>query len=158
MIRLVVRAVRHTGFTFMNTPHSLLLHDRAATAEWCTSRSVRLCVAFGSRARGAARPDSDLDLAISTDAAPSPEVLLAWRRELEELLGVAVHLVVMGSDIDPVLAFEIARDGMVLHESADGEWMHQRLRLWHTYQDALPFLRAARKQLRDFADEVRRGT
>jgi hypothetical protein len=32
------------------------------------------------------------------------------------------------------------------------------LQLWHVYNDNLPFLKAAREQLRQCAEEIRRGS
>lgn len=55
--------------------------------------SVRI---FGSRARGDARPDSDLDLLITTAPGTSLLDLGAMQQELEDLLGVRVDIVTEG--------------------------------------------------------------
>jgi hypothetical protein len=68
-----------------------------------------------------------------------------------------VQLVLVTSRLDPVLGFEIARDGRPLYEAERGTWVAQRLRLWHAYQDARPFLDLARRRLREFVAEVRPG-
>ena len=86
---------------------------------------VQALVLFGSRARGEARVDSDLDLAvILTEAQPAPEQKLeTWRRcrQAIGLLGVGVDLVVVGSADAEWLSGsrwhvlgDVARDGRVL--------------------------------------------
>src|SRR5688500_5765131 len=54
---------------------------------------LRGLVAFGSRARGDAGPTSDLDLAAEVDPKAAPLAILAAEADLEEALGLAVHLV-----------------------------------------------------------------
>jgi predicted nucleotidyltransferase len=119
---------------------------------------VELCVLFGSRATGGDRPDSDVDLAVwVVGRKASAEERLAWHRELTRLLGLPVQVVVVGTRLDPVLGLQIARQGHVLHANRDSVWPHERLRLWHLYQDSRPFLAAARHRLRRFAEEPHHG-
>jgi predicted nucleotidyltransferase len=105
-------------------------------------------VLFGSRARGQARPDSDYDLALKPGHPPAPLDRVAWQVEIENLLGADVSLVLLTPATDPVLGWEIARDGKLLYERHRGLWMAERARLWHLYNDALPFRRALAESLR----------
>ena len=50
-------------------------------------------VAFGSRARGDHRPDSDLDLAVIRVDKSNPLAILAAENDLEELFGIPVGIV-----------------------------------------------------------------
>jgi hypothetical protein len=77
---------------------------------------------------------------------------------LENLLDKDVNLVIVSPDLDPVLGFEIVRDGRLLYERDPGSWLKARSQLWHAYNDSLPFRRAAREQLRQFTEEARRGS
>ncbi|MEB3173404.1 MAG: nucleotidyltransferase domain-containing protein [Cyanobacteriota bacterium] len=87
---------------------------------------VRAVVAFGSRARGDGRPDSDLDLAvISAEAKLEPaSKLAAWSRHKKAigLVGVGVDLIVNGWKDAAYLAQsrwhvmgDVAREGQVLY-------------------------------------------
>ena len=97
-----------------------------ALARLCADPDVHALVVFGSRARGEARADSDLDLAvILRQPQLSPDEKLAcWRRFRERLgmLGVGVDLVVAGSaDAERLSGSrwhvfgDVAREGKVLH-------------------------------------------
>lgn len=131
--------------------------DTEKLRTWCQSHHVRVCVLFGSQATGQADAHSDVDLAIWPSGPPSTQTRLRWLRELEEMLGKAVSLVVVSADLEPVLGMEIVRHGQLIYEREPELWAHQRLQLWHAYNDSLPFRRAARQQLHQFAEEVRRG-
>jgi len=126
-------------------------------ADWCRRRPLRLAVLFGSRARGDAQPTSDVDLAVWVPELPSPQERLAWRHELATLVEVEAQLVFVTPRLDPVLGLQISREGLELFEIEPGTWIAERVRLWHLFQDSLPFLRAARRQLLELAAEVRDG-
>ena len=74
------------------------LHD--GLARLAADPEVKALVAFGSRARGDGRPDSDLDLAvISAQPQLEPAIkLAAWNRHTKTLgrVGVGVDLIVNG--------------------------------------------------------------
>lgn len=124
---------------------------------WCRERAVRLCVLYGSRALGTDRPTSDVDLALWVTPRPEPGTLLTWYRELTRAFDLEVQLVLVTSRLDPVLGFEIARQGVALFESDPGVWASERLRLWHLYQDSRPFLRLAHMNLAAYVEGLSRG-
>jgi hypothetical protein len=114
-------------------------------------------VLFGSRAGGRARPGSDYDLALRPAGRPEPLQRIAWQAALEALLDADVSLVILSPDTEPVLGWEIARGGVLWYEAQPGLWMQERARLWHAYNDALPFRRGLAESLRRYAEEVRRA-
>lgn len=58
----------------------------AALRRITQSSEVERLVVFGSRARGEARPDSDLDLLVILQGSLTPEREKLWRRRVRDLL------------------------------------------------------------------------
>lgn len=128
--------------------------------DWCREAGVRLCLLFGSRATGRAHAGSDVDLAAwpaVPGSIPGARTRMDWIGELTLRIEPDVNLVVVTPELDPVLGMEIARHGRVLYESEENLWAWERLRLWHLFNDALPFLRRQREDLRRYAEAVARG-
>ena len=75
---------------------------------------LRLVLAFGSRARGAATESSDLDLAVS---APGVD-LLTLGAELSQALGVEVDVVDLDGDVPIPLQMRLVDESVVIHEGA----------------------------------------
>jgi predicted nucleotidyltransferase len=68
---------------------------------------------FGSAARGDARPDSDVDVLI--DLAPGRSLLdiVAIKQDLEDLLGLEVHVVTADS-VSPYIRDQVLREAVSL--------------------------------------------
>lgn len=77
---------------------------------------VRLALLFGSWARGNARPDSDIDLAVL-----GPEVdRLGLAAELTNAFGLDVQVVALDRDLGVPMLEELVRDAIVVCEGAPG--------------------------------------
>src|SRR5260221_6296933 len=68
---------------------------------------------FGSRARGEARPDSDLDLLVGLEPGRSLLDLVAIKQDLEDLLGHSVDVVTEGG-LSPYLRDRILAEALPL--------------------------------------------
>jgi len=75
---------------------------------------VRSLGLFGSRVRGDARPDSDLDVLVEYDEAPTLFQVVRLEDELTELAGAKVDLVLRDS-LRPELAPRILREVVPCH-------------------------------------------
>jgi predicted nucleotidyltransferase len=84
--------------------------------------SIKLLALFGPAARGELRQGSDVDLLVDLE----PDTL-EERIRVEAALGRAADRevdIIHAHGAPPLLRFEIARDGVVLHEMAEGAWTH----------------------------------
>ena len=88
---------------------------------WCQQHPVQLCVLFGSQTTGKTHPHSDVDLALWPTHTQLPPTRLRWLRELETALDQDVSLVLVSQDLDPVLGFEIMRQGYLVFEDTPGK-------------------------------------
>ncbi len=102
---------------------------RAATARYdacmdldAAVKLLRACVPglslvylHGSHARGDARADSDVDVAVLADSSVDPLTLVALQSDLEPLLGADVDLLDLGR-ADDVIRVQVIAHGRVLFE------------------------------------------
>lgn len=124
----------------------------AALSEALRGRTdVHVAIVFGSRARGDARPDSDLDVGVF---APGVDVG-ALGGELEARLGVPVEAVSLDLDTLPVpLLDRIVCEGRVVHElirGAGASWWSRALITLET--DRPWYRRMSRAWLAQVADK-----
>ena len=114
--------------------------------------SVQLVVLFGSVARGRARRDSDLDVAVRADEPADLDalyVLLAPR-----LATSAVDLVDLRR-AGPLLAFQVARHGRLLYERDPGAFRSFQSLASRRYVDTEKLRHAQRRAIHAFLE--RRG-
>lgn len=109
------------------------------------------CVAawlFGSTARGAARADSDVDIAVLVTRAPAgtlDDLHLGWAADLSRALGREVDLVVVNSA--PVdLVHRVLVEGELVLERDRSARIAFEVRARNEYFDLLPHLRRYRRQ------------
>lgn len=128
----------------MSLPREL----RADLERWADASGCRLLVVFGSAAAGRAREGSDLDLAVSFDPLPDAEGRLRLVGRLEDGCGGrSVDVIFLRPETDPVLRFEIFRDGEPVFEREPGLFVRERVRAVMLHQDALPFRRALAERM-----------
>jgi predicted nucleotidyltransferase len=94
---------------------------------------VRMALLFGSHARDAARPDSDVDVAVDTDAD-----LLDLAAELTLALECEVDVVSLDDPGVPLLE-ALVRDGVVVHEGVPGRGARWRSHALTTLETDRPW-------------------
>lgn len=102
---------------------------------------------FGSRARGEARPDSDVDVAVllRQDSPATLEGLrLGLESDLEQVCQRSVDLVIVNR-APPDLVHRVLRDGVLLVERDRSARVRFEVRSRNEYFDVLPFLRRYRR-------------
>jgi predicted nucleotidyltransferase len=115
-------------------------------AAWAEASDCRLLVLFGSAASRKAERAKDVDLALSFSDLPDPERRLGLIGELQDLLEPrAVDVVFLHRDTDPVLRFEVFRNGVPVYESRPGLFIEEIVRAVALFEDSLPFRRALRR-------------
>ena len=94
--------------------HSALNVDRVTLTRFCEEHHIRRLALFGSRLKGTARPDSDIDLLVQFEPDHIPGLLAVASMELElsEMLGRKVDLRTAG-DLSRHFRDEVVRTAEV---------------------------------------------
>jgi len=109
---------------------------------------VRLAIAFGSVATGAAGAESDVDVAVWTDPAPSPERLRDLIRVIALETGRPVDLVDLRS-AGVVLRRGILRHGRTLVERDPSLRAQLIVRMLGDVEDLLPYVERIHRERRE---------
>ena len=103
---------------------------------------------FGSRAREASGPQSDVDLALLYPELPTSRTLdslpLLLKGDLEELLGITIDVVVLNT-ASPDLCHRVFRDGIVLLDRDRRFRLRFEVKKRNEYLDFLPVLQLYRR-------------
>ncbi len=100
---------------------------------------IMLAVLFGSRARGTARSDSDVDIAFLTEPHIDTARLAELQTVLSQALGTRVDLVDIAG-APPLLLRQVATEGKLLYEVTRGTYTSVRIQAMMCYFDAKPLL------------------
>ena len=91
-----------------------ILKDRRETIlRVAASHGARDVRVFGSRVRGTARPDSDVDILVKLEAGRSLLDLIAIKQDLEDLLGCKVDVVTEAA-ISPYIREQVLNEAIAL--------------------------------------------
>ncbi|MDI6773398.1 MAG: nucleotidyltransferase domain-containing protein [bacterium] len=119
---------------------------------------LRLIVAFGSRATGKGRPESDLDLAVlpSSGAEVPIRVLGDLIADLAGIFpGVEVDVSLIPR-ADPLFLKKIFETGVLLHGD-EVEFRRYRVYAFRRYSEYLPYLRIEEAATRRLVERLRRA-
>lgn len=96
-----------------------LFSDQTALAALCRRRQIRRLALFGSRLKGLARPDSDVDLLVEFEPAAKPGLMAMARieQELADLLGGRKVDLRTQEDLSRHFRDEVIREAVVQYAS-----------------------------------------
>ncbi|AVX30234.1 hypothetical protein CTH_0631 [Carboxydocella thermautotrophica] len=104
---------------------------------------------FGSWARGDAREDSDVDIAVYLkDRDYDILEYLDWKRDLEEICGRTVDLAIL-NEATPLLKYQVYLDGVLLFSKDDILASNFLVRALFEYEDIRPYLELTYKRMID---------
>lgn len=95
-----------------------LQFDRASMERICRTRKIKKLLLFGSRARGDARPDSDIDLLVEYDPASGMSMFqfMDFETELTQIFDGLKVDVVSSNGLSPYFRDNILRTTKTLYE------------------------------------------
>lgn len=126
----------------------------AAIKRFCEENGIELLILFGSHVSGKTRPESDVDIAVKfIEGAEISKLELICR--LDGIFdGKDIDLVILTSDTETLLLYEIFFNGRPLYERFPGIFDAGRLRAWKLYIDTEKLRAMQKKYLREFAERI----
>jgi uncharacterized protein len=111
---------------------------------------------FGSVARAQTTPLSDVDIAVLLDPVAEPAAVLARQiallTDLTQLAEPEVQLTLL-NDAPPLLAYEVIREGVLLHQRSEAERVAFQVKTMKEYFDVQPMLAFYNEVLRQRIQE-----
>ena len=137
----------------VSQPYDYLMGNEEIS-RFCKQNNIELLILFGSHASGKIRPSSDVDVAIKfTESAEISKLELIYK--LDDLFdGKDIDLVILTTDIDPLLLHEVFSNGRLLYEENPGIFDKEKLRAWKLYLDTEKCREMQRKYLKEFVERV----
>ncbi|GAB4582121.1 MAG: hypothetical protein Fur0022_48760 [Anaerolineales bacterium] len=123
-------------------------------AEIAAAFHLRLIVLFGSTVRGYTHSESDMDVGVFVEKKLTNSKRMALWSQLSRLFPRDVDLSVL-NHIDPVIAFQIAKEGMVLFEAEPDAWENWKSYVSRQYWDTEKFRADLSKFVAERTEEMR---
>jgi len=96
----------------------------AKLRDFFAMQDIKLAFLIGSYAKGTARPDSDVDVAVLFGRSFDVKQVLDLKEQLTELVGVDVDLIVLDS-VGSVMKMQVLKTGILLHAD-DAALLHHQ--------------------------------
>ena len=122
--------------------------------EFCKENKIELLILFGSHASEETHPKSDIDVAVKFKRGTEISKLeLIYK--LDDLFnGKSIDLVVLTTDTDPLLLYEIFFNGKPLYEKDSDIFEKEKLRAWKLYLDTEKIRVIQKQYLKKFAEKA----
>lgn len=122
---------------------------------FCKENNIELLVVFGSQAYGNIHPSSDIDVAVKFRQGKEISKLKLIYKLNDLFSGRNIDLVILRTETDPLLLFEIFFNGKFIYEEYPGLFDKERLRAWKLYIDTEKLRLMQNKYLKEFVRKMR---
>jgi|GEM_PF-1783599 len=107
---------------------------------WCQNHQIDLCILFGSSVSGRVHPNSDVDIAISSQSNDLAVIKVQLIGELTDIFQAEIDLIILHADMSPLLLYEIMIKGQPLFVSNREILIEKQIYAIKLYED-VPFLK-----------------
>lgn len=121
---------------------------------FCQESGIELLVLFGSSAGDTSETARDIDIAMKLKKGIRISKLKLIYKLDDFFNRKNIDLVLLTSDIDPLLIYEIFSTGKCLYERRKGIFEKEKLRAWKLYLDTEKIRSMRSRYLKDFVKKV----
>lgn len=140
----------------MGSPSDISVDElRSVAAELGRDTGCRFIALFGSAARSNDRAPEDLDIGVLPGRDAGGLDRVAFTNRLIRALGVQDIDVADLEHADPLLMMIVAREGIPLYESEEGEFARFASLAVRRYADTRKFRAMERREIQDFIDRMK---
>lgn len=108
--------------------------------QWCQKHQIDFCILFGSAVTGKVHNNSDIDIAVYSAKKKLHQEKLHLIGELEDIFDAPIDLVILHSDMSPLLLHEIMMNGKPLYISNRDIYIEKQIYAIKLYDD-VPLLK-----------------
>ncbi len=120
---------------------------------FCQESGIELLVLFGSSAGDTSETARDIDIAMKLKKGIQISKLKLIYK-LDDFFNKKIDLVLLTSDTDPLLIYEIFSTGKCIYERKKGIFEKEKLRAWKLYLDTEKIRSMRSRYLKDFVKKV----
>ncbi|MEN8262381.1 MAG: nucleotidyltransferase domain-containing protein [Nitrospirota bacterium] len=121
---------------------------------FCKENKIDLLLLFGSGSTGKTHAASDIDIAVKFKHGNKVSKLKLVYKLEDFFKGKNIDLVILTSDTDPLLLYEMFFRGTPVYEAKKGLFEKEKLRAWKLYLDTDKIRKMNDKYLENFVKKV----